>query len=58
VHPNSIGDITQNERSQRLDTETEEAVLLSHDFGCYFEDGGRSLVQRFDKPVRSMQPFG
>ena len=58
MHADRIGDVAQNERSQRLDAAPEKGVLLADDLRRDFEDGGRSLVQRFDQPIRRMQPLG
>jgi hypothetical protein len=45
VHADGIGDVAQNERSQRLDAAPKKGVLLTDDFSCDFENCGRSLVQ-------------
>jgi hypothetical protein len=57
VHADRIGNVAQNQRSQRWHTVTEEGVLLTDDLGGDLEDGDSTLVQRFDQPVRGMQPL-
>ena len=58
MHTDRVGDVAQNQRPQRLHAATKKSVLLTHNFCGNFEDGGGSLVQGFDQPIRCMEPLG
>ena len=58
VHPDRVGDVAQDQRPQRLHALAKEAVLLAHDLGRDLEDRRGALVQRFDQPVRRLEPLG
>ena len=56
MHPDRIGDVPQDQRSQGLDPVAKEPVLLADDLGRDLQDRGGPLVQRFDQPIRRLQP--
>ena len=58
MHADGVGDVAQDQRSQRRHAVPEEGVLLTNDLGGDFKNSSGALVQRFDQPVGSMQPLG
>ena len=58
VHADRIGDVAQDQRSQRRYAVTKEGVLVTNDLCGNLEDRGRTLVQRFYQPIRGVEALG
>ncbi len=58
MHADRIGDLAQDQRSQRRYAVTKEGVLVTDDLCGNLEDRGRTLVQRFNQPIRGVEALG
>ena len=58
MHPDRIGNGPQIQGSQVLDAMHKKPILLTYDLGRHFQDGLGALIERTNKPRRSLQTVG